>query len=70
MFRSEKIGLGVEDKTMADIIVIITILAIVAAAIAKIVIEKRKGNKCIGCPHGQTGGSRCDCMHSGKKSKG
>ena len=55
---------------MADIIVIIIILAIVAAAIAKIVIEKRKGTKCIGCPHAQIGGNRCSCNNFGKKSKG
>lgn len=36
---------------MKDIIVILIILAIVIAAVAKIVIEKRKGVKCIGCPY-------------------
>lgn len=42
---------------MANIIVMLIILAIVGLAITKIVIEKRKGVKCIGCPH------------SGKKNK-
>jgi len=46
---------------MANIMVSIIILAIVAAAIAKIVIEKRKGAKCIGCPQSQTGSSSCRC---------
>lgn len=46
---------------MANIIVIIIILAIIASAITKVVIEKRSGNKCIGCPHGKSGGSNCGC---------
>ena len=46
---------------MANIIVTIIILAIVAAAIVKIVIEKRKGAKCIGCPHSQAGNGSCSC---------
>jgi hypothetical protein len=49
---------------MANIIVMIIIVAIVIAAIAKIVIEKRKGAKCIGCPHGQTGSDSCGCKDS------
>jgi hypothetical protein len=44
---------------MSDIIVILVILAIVGAAIAKIVSEKKKGVKCIGCPHSGTGKSNC-----------
>ncbi len=42
---------------MANIIVMIIILVIIAAAITKIVIEKRKGAKCIGCPYSQKGRS-------------
>lgn len=49
---------------MANIIVAVIILAIVAVAIAKIVIEKRKGAKCIGCPYSQTGSSKCGCNGS------
>lgn len=48
---------------MANIIVMIIIAAIVFAAITKIVIEKRNGAKCIGCPHGKSGGSSCGCKH-------
>jgi len=40
---------------MVDITVIVIILAIISAAVAKIVVEKRRGSKCIGCPHGRTG---------------
>jgi hypothetical protein len=46
---------------MSNIIVILVILAIVCAAIAKIVVEKKKGVKCIGCPHGGTSKSNCGC---------
>lgn len=48
---------------MANIIVTIIILAIVIAAIVKIIIEKRKGAKCIGCPYSQKGSS-CRCHDS------
>lgn len=45
---------------MGNIVVVIIILGIVAAAIAKVVIEKRKGAKCIGCPYSKSSGS-CSC---------
>lgn len=35
---------------MANAIVALTILSIIGASIYKIVIEKRKGTKCVGCP--------------------
>lgn len=44
---------------MTNIIVILIILAIIGAAIAKIIIEKKKGVKCIGCPSGGTSKSNC-----------
>ena len=44
---------------MGNFIVLIIILAIVIAAIAKIVVEKRKGAKCIGCPYSKSGGNCC-----------
>jgi len=36
---------------MANILILLVILIILALAIAKIVIEKKKGVKCIGCPN-------------------
>ncbi len=39
---------------MTDIIVVTIILAIVIAAAVKIIIEKRKGTRCIGCPYSKT----------------
>ena len=49
---------------MANIIVITVIIALVAAAIYKIVTEKRKGAKCIGCPYSKPGSSGCSCNKS------
>lgn len=46
---------------MANIIVTIILVTIVTAAIAKIVIEKRKGAKCVGCPCSTPDGSSCHC---------
>ncbi len=34
-----------------DIILILIILALIAGAAYKIIKEKKKGNKCIGCPY-------------------
>lgn len=48
---------------MADIMVMIIILTIVGAATAKIVVEKRKGAKCIGCPYSQSCSSDCSSDH-------
>lgn len=36
---------------MSNIVVSLIIVAILGAAIAKIVIEKKRGTKCMGCPH-------------------
>ena len=49
---------------MGNIIVSIVILTIVIAAVAKIVIEKRKGARCVGCPYSKTGNSNCSCDES------
>jgi len=46
---------------MNDIILIRVILSVAGAAIAKIVIDKKKGVKCIGCPDGGSGKSGCSC---------
>ena len=39
---------------MANVIVSLVILGIVGLSIAKIVSEKKKGVKCIGCPYSGT----------------
>lgn len=57
---------------LIDIIIILVIAAIVAAAIRYIVRAKKKGVKCIGCPagdccsrkkadHSGAGGNDCSC---------
>lgn len=46
---------------MENVIVILVLLAIVGGATAKIISEKKKGVKCIGCPHSGTGKSSCSC---------
>ena len=47
---------------MVDIIVGIIIVAILSLSIRKIIIEKKNGAKCIGCPHGgSTKDSNCGC---------
>lgn len=45
---------------MADILVILIILAIVGGAIAYIVKHKKKGVNCIGCPNGANCSHSCD----------
>jgi len=47
---------------MANIIVIVIILAIAAGAIAKIVTEKRKGARCIGCSYSKSDSCSCKDM--------
>ncbi|HHY78032.1 MAG TPA: FeoB-associated Cys-rich membrane protein [Clostridiales bacterium] len=49
---------------MKNLILILVILVIVGAAIAKIVNEKRKGVKCIGCPDCSSGKNSCSCCES------
>ena len=44
---------------MTDIIVALVLLVIICSAIAKIIIEKKKGAKCIGCPYSGDGKSSC-----------
>ena len=47
---------------MGNIIVLIIISTIVVGAISKIVIEKRKGANCVGCPYSHTDDeSSCSC---------
>lgn len=44
---------------MTNIIVGLIIVAILGLAIRKIVVEKKKGAKCIGCPYGGAEDSKC-----------
>lgn len=44
---------------MGNLIVILIIGLIVGVSIWKVVSEKKKGVKCIGCPHGKSCSSSC-----------
>ena len=46
---------------MTDVIVIAIVLVIVAAALTYIIRAKKRGVKCIGCPHG----GKCGGCHGG-----
>lgn len=49
---------------MTDFIIIVLVAAIIGAIIFYIRAEKKKGTKCIGCPHAATcgkSGSRAGC---------
>lgn len=46
---------------MGNIIVGLIIFAIIGLSIAKVVKEKKRGTKCIGCPHGGPDNKDCSC---------
>lgn len=52
------------EGVMVDIILGLVLIAIFGGAIAKIVIEKKKGAKCIGCP--SSGSNNCACNSKNK----
>lgn len=41
---------------MGNLIVILIILIIITAAVSKVIIDKKNGVKCSGCPHAPKGG--------------
>lgn len=49
---------------MGNITVVLIILAVLSGATAKIISEKRKGTKCIGCPYGKAANGNCSCQIS------
>lgn len=46
---------------MKDIIVGVVIILIIGLSIAKVIREKKKGVKCIGCPHAGTNNKKSNC---------
>ena len=47
---------------MANVIVSLVILTILSGAAAKIITEKKKGKKCIGCPYSEgNNDDNCSC---------
>ena len=46
---------------MGDIIAGLIVLLIVGGAVFYIIREKKKGTKCIGCPHSSSCKEKCSC---------
>lgn len=46
---------------MTNILVGIIILAIISSSAVKILSEKKKGSKCIGCPYSKASSNNCSC---------
>ena len=46
---------------MADVIIILIILAILASSICYIIKEKKEGHTCIGCPNAAKCKKHCHC---------
>lgn len=44
---------------MANFIVALVIIAIIAMSVRKIVTEKKRGAKCVGCPYAGSNGNSC-----------
>jgi len=51
----------VEFRIMVNVVIVLVIVAIVGAAVAYIVREKKRGVKCIGCPYAQQCANRGKC---------
>ncbi len=51
---------------MKDLIIILIVLAIIAVISLYIYKEKKRGTKCIGCPHAGKCASRNGCSCGGK----
>ena len=44
---------------MADVVIVLILIVIVGGAVGYIIKEKKKGTKCIGCPHSGNCGKNC-----------
>ena len=55
---------------MINIILILVIVVIIASAVIYIVREKKRGVKCIGCPHAKQCASRGKCSSKDERNKG
>lgn len=44
-----------------ELIIIPAIILIVGGAIAYIVVQKKKGKKCVGCPYADSCSKKCSC---------
>ena len=46
---------------MEDLIVVIILVIVIGLSVLYVIKEKKKGTKCIGCPHANTCSSRSAC---------
>jgi hypothetical protein len=46
---------------LENIIVLLIVVAVVAGAVAKIIVDKKSGVKCSGCPHSKVCASKNVC---------
>ena len=55
---------------LGNILLALVIVAIIGGALAKMMIDKRNGVKCSGCPYGKIATGGCDCPIPKKKDSG
>lgn len=48
---------------MTNLILVLLIVGIIGGAITKIIAEKKRGAKCVGCPLGKAPSKSCGCNH-------
>lgn len=54
---------------MENIIIALILAAIVGGAVWYLVRAKRRGEKCVGCPHAKVCGKNCGCASSPSQGK-
>ena len=55
---------------MENIIIALVLAAIVGGAVWYLVRAKKRGEKCVGCPHAKTCGKNCGCTSPPQGKKG
>jgi hypothetical protein len=46
---------------LGNILLLAVIATVIGGALAKLIIDKRKGIKCSGCPYSRIGANDCSC---------
>ena len=54
---------------LSTVVAVIIVVAIVGGALAYIILAKKSGKKCIGCPDGNTCSGKCDKCNCGCNEK-
>jgi hypothetical protein len=47
---------------LTDLIIVLIIAAVIVGAITKLVIDKKKGVRCSGCPYSELSNQSCSCI--------